>query len=99
MLGQRVMATTLYQRLPGLLRGSLQTVCSAAYVIVLISVNLIGYSVGAGGITGVLGKFATYEGMKVIGISFYFLCWGVRLMSFLKEIGCTHEKAISTKQN
>ena len=91
------MSTASYQHLPSSLRGLIQTICSAAYIIVLISVNLIGYSVGAGGITGIIGKFATFEGMKVIFISFYFLCWGVRIMSFLKENEYTFEK--SSKNN
>lgn len=73
--------------LPAFLYNIICSLCSATYILVLISVNLIGYSVGSGGITLLMNKIGSIEGIQTLAISYYFLFIGVNIMSFLQTIG------------
>ena len=76
-----------FNRLP---KATISFVCSlsaATYIFVLIAVNMVGYSIGVGGITLVLGKLLSVEGAKVLLVSYYFLFNGVIIMAKLKEEG------------
>ncbi len=68
-------------------RHILVTVMGAFFIIVLISVNLIGYSVGTGGIHLVTEKAMTLEGLYVFVGSLYFLSIGVSIMLYLQYLG------------
>jgi D-alanyl-lipoteichoic acid acyltransferase DltB (MBOAT superfamily) len=59
----------------------------ATYIMVLIGVNLTGYATGVGGISQLLGKIGSAEGLRMVGVSFYFLTVGVLLMQYLKRKG------------
>jgi hypothetical protein len=86
--GRATARTTTYQALlPGYAKLSVETMASALYIMILIFVNLVGYSIGVAGVASVIDKiFYTSEGWFVIGVSFYFLCWGVSLMSFIEKL-------------
>ena len=62
-------------------------VVGAMYIMILIMVNLIGYSVGTGGIELVQEKIFTQQGLQTLAVSLYFLSIGVHLMLFLEKIG------------
>lgn len=57
----------------------------ALYIIVLIGVNLVGYSVGIDGASAMLGRFYSTDGCRALCCSFYFLCIGVILMRYIEE--------------
>jgi hypothetical protein len=59
----------------------------ATYIIVLISVNLVGYAVGVGGVAHILGKLTSVGGLRILAISYYFLILAVAFMSYLKKLG------------
>lgn len=68
-------------------RTILCSVVSAGYILILMAVNLIGYSFGTGGMTTVTNKLLTYEGLKVVLFAVYVLAGGVHLMFYLQKIG------------
>lgn len=85
--GKAITRTSSYQSiLPPLFKTVTETSASALYIMVLIFVNLVGYSVGVAGMSSITGKFFTAEGAKTLAVSFYFLFWGARLMSFIQEV-------------
>eukprot|EP01040_Poterioochromonas_malhamensis_P001880 gene1880-2012_t len=57
----------------------------ALYIMILMLINLIGYSMGAGAIPIVMTKMLTWEGGKVIAGSIYFLFIGVNIMFSIEE--------------
>lgn len=57
----------------------------ALYIIVLIGVNLVGYSVGIDGASAMLGRFYSADGCRALCCSFYFLCIGVIIMRYIEE--------------
>lgn len=64
----------------------LATTCSAFYIMVLMVVNLIGYSIGVANVADVVGRLLfTRQGLTVLAVSFYFLCWGVQLMAVIEN--------------
>lgn len=66
-------------------------VVGALYIMILIMVNLIGYSVGTGGIELVQEKIFSQQGMQTLAVSLYFLSIGVHLMLFLEKIGVSRK--------
>ena len=62
-------------------------IVGASYIMILIMVNLIGYSVGTGGLELVQEKIFSKEGLKTIVVTIYFLSIGVHIMLFLENIG------------
>jgi D-alanyl-lipoteichoic acid acyltransferase DltB (MBOAT superfamily) len=78
--------STVMQSLPASLLQMVAVLSGSTYILVLIAVNLIGYSVGMGSITVVMQKVLTYEGAQVLVVSYYFLCVGVKLMMFIEEL-------------
>ncbi len=72
--------------LPELLFHMVAVFSGSTYILVLIGVNLIGYSVGVGSISLVMNKMLTWEGFWVIVTSYYFLCVGVNLMMFIEDV-------------
>ena len=66
-------------------RDAIGVVAAALYIIVLVSVNLIGYAIGAGSFAQVVGKFTTPEAWKALMCAFYFLCVGVCIMNYIKQ--------------
>ena len=62
----------------------------ATYIIILVMVNLLGYSMmGTDGTSLVFSKLLSYEGFRVVVISYYFLVNGVNLMSYITELRST----------
>ena len=59
----------------------------AVYIIVLIGVNLVGYAVGVGGVSAMMGRLQSQEGLHMILGCFYFLVVAVLLMRLLKRHG------------
>lgn len=66
-------------------RNSIGVLAAAMYIIVLVSVNLIGYAIGAGSFAQVIRKFYSVEALKTLGCAFYFLCVGVCIMDCIKR--------------
>ena len=61
------------------------SMCGAFYIMVLMTVNLIGYAVGVDGMSEIYGIIATRDGIQVILLSFYFLSVGTSFMIVLEE--------------
>jgi len=55
------------------------------YIMVLVSVNLVGYAVGVGGMQVLLDKLLCLEGLRTLVASFWFLSCGVCIMSALRR--------------
>jgi hypothetical protein len=69
-----------------LVREWLEIFFSALFIIVLIAVNLIGYALGMGGVSSMLQRILTQEGLwTLIGI-IYFLTVGVCIMRRIEKI-------------
>lgn len=61
----------------------------SVYIIILICVNLVGYAVGVGGVSAIVNKLVSPEGITMILGCFYFLVIAVLLMRLLKKKGYT----------
>jgi hypothetical protein len=70
---------------PDLIRQSLETVASASYIFVLVSINLVGYAVGVGGVSSIFAKIFSQEGIFTLLSTFYFLVVGVCIMNSIKQ--------------
>jgi len=70
--------------IPAVVHHSVTTTAGALYIIVLIGVNLVGYSVGIDGVSTMLGRFSSADGARALCCSFYFLCIGVVLMRYIE---------------
>jgi D-alanyl-lipoteichoic acid acyltransferase DltB (MBOAT superfamily) len=58
----------------------------ALFIMILISVNLIGYGVGTGAIDLIVNKAMSKDGIYTCIVSFYFLSIGVSLMLFIQSL-------------
>lgn len=76
-----------FSSLPAMVQESLRVSAGGTYILALIAVNMLGYGVGVGGLQDMVAKASSREGLWVLGVSYYFLCWGVRLMDYLQELG------------
>lgn len=86
--GAWVLASGLPQRI-GVSGLVLRVVCvltSTVHIFVLISVNLLGYAMGAGTLLQVLTRLLSLDGLVAVGASFYFLCVGVNIMDYIKRM-------------
>lgn len=81
------MASKAVQRLPKGLTTALTIIGGALYIFALVGVNLVGYAVGVGGMSDILKMLVSWQGLGVLGLCFYFLCWGVLLMMHLRSLG------------
>lgn len=81
----RWIGQSFMQGLPSILRASIETMSSAAYIIVLIAVNLVGYAIGTGGVHTITLKMMSADGIYTVFGSFYFLIVGVCIMNWLKR--------------
>eukprot|EP01038_Epipyxis_sp_PR26KG_P010182 gene10182-13699_t len=79
--------SSFMKSLPVVILNGIEVLSGSTYIIVLISVNLIGYAVGIGGISMIFEKLLTRSGLLVIGVSYYFLSVAICLMKFLKKHG------------
>jgi len=65
---------------------------AATYIIVLVLVNLLGYSLlGTDGTSLILNKLLSRDGFRTMVVSYYFLLWGVNLMSYISEVRAERE--------
>ena len=80
-------ALSLHPPTPTPSPSGLGVISGATYILVVVAVNLVGYAVGVSGLTHILDKAASWEGLRVLLGSFYFLCWGVVFMAFLRRNG------------
>ena len=59
----------------------------ATYIIILIGVNMLGYSMlGTDGTSLIFGKLLCYQGFKTLVVCYYFLVTGVNIMRDIQEI-------------
>ncbi len=84
MYAKQLSESNTMKSLPSSLLHMVIVLSGSTYILVLVGVNLIGYSIGIGSITLVSEKILTYEGLKVLMVSYYFLCVGVKLMLFIQ---------------
>lgn len=70
--------------IPSAVHHFVTVTAGALYIIVLIGVNLVGYSVGIDGASTILRRFYSSDGGRVLCCSFYFLCIGVILMRYIE---------------
>lgn len=82
-----VVYSKVLERLPVFVQDLVCAMAGASYIIVLIGVNLVGYGVGVGGVSNIIAKFATTEGLQTVGCCFYFLTIAVLMMQVLKKNG------------
>jgi D-alanyl-lipoteichoic acid acyltransferase DltB (MBOAT superfamily) len=86
--GQRFAKTSpTIKALPGVVFRFICTFTGATYILILIGVNMVGYSIGIGGLSLMLQKLGTAEGGQMLAVSYYFLFFGIKLMDVLKETG------------
>ena len=66
---------------------------AATYIIILVLVNLLGYSlVGTDGPSILFQKLLSYAGIRAIIICYYFLIVGVDIMQAVEEYKVEHNK-------
>lgn len=85
-----VLAKRLASKMRALPSSVFRLICilsGATYILVLIGVNLIGYSVGVGGVGSILLKLQSWEGFRMLVASYYFLSLTVGLMRLLQRLG------------
>ncbi|RYH10483.1 hypothetical protein EON65_39430 [archaeon] len=77
------------QQLKGMsfMQNLLSSLSSAVYILILMGVNLTGYSVGTGGASIILNKFYTMDGLYVLLFALYILFIGVNMMFSLQKWG------------
>lgn len=71
----------------------LSSVWGAFYIMVLMGVNLVGYSIGTGGMKLLLSKMVTLDGLYMLVVALYFFSVGVSFMHYLEELGWTKQHA------
>jgi protein-cysteine N-palmitoyltransferase HHAT len=85
-IGKRISKTSTYCSLPHLAQYSLEVISGAAYIFVLVGVNMIGYAVGIGGLTTILTKLNSKEGYLVLSYSYGVLLIGVSIMRYYDRL-------------
>jgi protein-cysteine N-palmitoyltransferase HHAT len=91
--GQHFAATSpAIKALPRIVFNFICALSGATYIMILIGVNMIGYSIGIGGVSQVLQKLLTGDGIRVLAVSYYFLFIGIKVMSLLKDLGLSSKK-------
>ena len=63
----------------------IHVVSGASYILILISVNLIGYGIGIGNLHLLWIKIISFDGIIALIGSFYILMCGVSLMLYLQS--------------
>ena len=95
-LGRRYVVTCRPSKLP-------DVVCvtsSALYIVVLVLVNLVGYSRAAGELDQLVRRLVTWEGGQTLLVCAYFLVVGIFFMDFLKRSGLTADSyGLTTAQS
>lgn len=86
-LAKRLAASAVFQSLPSMMFKLICVLSGATYILVLVAVNLAGYSVGVGGVNRMLQTLVSWDGLLVVFCSYYFLSVAVSFMSFLQRIG------------
>ena len=84
---KRLAQTETMRALPHSLFKVVCVLSGATYVLVLVCVNLVGYSVGVAGVKTMAVKLLTWEGLKVLLVCYYFLCIAVSFMGYLQRKG------------
>ena len=79
----------IFKQFPIYIINLIYAISGASYIMILISINLIGYGIGIGGINIIINKIFSNEGMKTCLICFYFLIIGVLIMQQLKRLKLT----------
>lgn len=87
-----VQQSRVLDRLPAPAAALVCAMSGAVYIMVLVCVNLVGYGVGVGGVTTILAKITSPEGMQTGAVCFYFLTIAVLLMQLLERVGWTVSK-------
>lgn len=85
-IGRRISKASAYCSLPHFARYALEVTSGAAYIFVLVGVNMIGYSVGIGGLTSILTKLNSKEGCLVLSYSYGILLIGVCIMQYYDRL-------------
>jgi hypothetical protein len=85
--GKRVGRWPFFSSLSTASRNILDVLCGAFFILVLVSLNLIGYAVGLSGVASLSKQLQSWHGFWVFATAYYFLCWGTRLMFLLQEWG------------
>jgi protein-cysteine N-palmitoyltransferase HHAT len=75
----------LLVKLTPTLRQAIEVFCSAFYILVLIAINLVGYALGVGGVSSMLVKMFSQEGILTLISAFGFLAVGVCVMGLIKK--------------
>ena len=57
-----------------------------------MSIFFLGYSIGVTGITTVIKRLFNFEGLMVVGVSYYFLLIGVETMNAIQKAREKKEK-------
>ena len=87
-------------QLPYWLRQILCIISGASYIFILVFINLIGYAIGTNNLHLVIQKLVYIDssdntsGTPLLLITFYFLCWGVRLMFLIEEFQSSLQRRI-----
>jgi D-alanyl-lipoteichoic acid acyltransferase DltB (MBOAT superfamily) len=82
-----VQRSGVLERMPAPVAALVSAMGGAVYIMVLICVNLVGYGVGVGGVSVILGKIVSVEGLQTGAVCFYFLTIGVLTMRLVRRLG------------
>jgi hypothetical protein len=92
-LAKRLTRTESFQRLPPTLIHLITVMSGGIYILVLVGVNLVGYAVGVTGVSSIYDKLMSWEGLRALMISYYFMMIFTTTMIYIEE-SKTQEKII-----
>ena len=85
MIGRKVYYSSILQQLPVNILKVIEILSCTFYIIILISVNLIGYAIGVGGITSLYIQMKSESGIITLLSTIYFLSVGVCIMKYIQK--------------
>ena len=79
-MGKKVHSTFVLHRVPAWIDHAICMAAAATNIVVLVMFNLLGYSVGVAGVAAAISVFWSWDGAKVLAVTFYILCVGYNIM-------------------
>ncbi len=89
MIAGKVTDSAAYNSLSFPVRRLLADMSGGIYIMILIGVNLVGYSIGVGGAGSVFEKLLSWDGLQATLVGYVLFSSGVNIMMLLRDYGYT----------
>lgn len=84
-IGRKIYHTSILQKLPSNILKIIEILSCTFYIVVLISVNLVGYAIGIGGVSSLYTRMNNKDGINTLIATVYFLSIGVCIMKWIQN--------------